>query len=136
MVDLDLLQAGNVWKYIGMEIIRNAEGQPGVHVRNSESLKQIYGSVHGGIIATAVDAAVAVAVNSAIGKDYGAATVELKVNFLYPVVDSDIFAFARLVKEGNLMVGTAEVFDNQGQLVAIGTATYKVRPLQASNGNK
>ncbi len=128
MVDLDLLQAGNVWKYIGMKIV-SRDGQPGVHVRNSESLKQVYGGVHGGIIATAVDAAVAVAVNSAIGKDHGAATVELKVNFLHPVTDSDIYAFARLVKQGKLMVASCDVLDDQGRLVAVGMATYMVRPL-------
>lgn len=130
MVDLDLLQTGGVWKYIGMEIVRNSEGQPGVHVRNAESLKQVYGGVHGGIIATAIDAAVATAVNSAIGKDYGAATVELKVNFLSPVSDSDIFAFAKLVKKGKqLVTATAEVFDERDNLVAVGSATYIIRPL-------
>lgn len=130
MVDIGALESGNVWKYIGMRVTRDGDGRLGVHVRVTDNLKQVYGNVHGGIIATAIDAAVAVAVNDHIGKDHGAATVELKVNFLRPVRDSDIFAYAKLVKAGRqLITGTTEVFDDRGNLVAIGIATYAVRPI-------
>lgn len=131
MVDLASLEAGKVWKYLGMEIVRNQQGQPGVRVKVTENLRQVYGNVHGGIIATAVDAAVAVIVNETIGADYGASTVELKVNFLRPVSDSDLFAFSRLVKKGRqLMIGITEVFDDRDNLVAVGIATYMVKPLK------
>lgn len=130
MVDLGSLEAGNVWKHIGMKIIRNLDGQLGVHVKATDKLKQVYGNVHGGIIATAVDAAVAVVVNNVIGQDYGASTVELKVNFLRPVSNSDLFAFAKLLKEGKrLMIGIAEVFDSDDNLIAVGIATYMIKSM-------
>lgn len=129
-MDLDLIESGNVWKYLGIKIVRDAEGRSGVHVKNTENLRQVYGSMHGGIISTAVDAAAGVVVNEAVGKDYAAATVELKVNYLLPVVDSDIFGYAKIVKKGKqLMVTTVEVLDDQANVVAIGIVTYIVKPV-------
>lgn len=129
-MDLDLIESGNVWKYLGITIVRDSEGRSGVHVKNTENLRQVYGSMHGGIISTAVDAAAGVVVNEAVGKDYAASTVELKVNYLLPVVDSDIFAYAKIVKKGKqLMVTTVEVLDDEANVVAIGIVTYIVKPI-------
>ncbi len=129
-MDLDFLESGNVWKYLGMKIVRDLEGRPGVHVKNTDNLRQIYGGMHGGIISTAVDAAAAVTVNEAVGKDYAASTVELKVNYLLPVVDSDIFVYAKIVKKGKqLIVTTVEVLDNRSNVVAIGIVTYMLKQI-------
>lgn len=125
MVELNLLQSSNVWKYIGIEIVENAQEQRGVRVKNTDNLKQVYGNIHGGIIAMAIDAAMGVAVNEAIGPDRSAVTVELKANYLRPVYNSDLFAFAKLVKRGKqLITGTVEVHDEENHLIAIGSSTF------------
>jgi uncharacterized protein (TIGR00369 family) len=125
MVDLNLLESSNVWKYIGMEIVENDSKQKGIRIKNSTNLKQVYGNVHGGIIAMAIDAAMGVAVNEAIGSNQSAVTVELKTNYLRPAFDSDIFAYAKIVKEGKtLLTGTVDVFDEKDQLIALGIVTY------------
>src|SRR5690554_3342637 len=125
MANLDILQSSNVWKYIGIQITSNEDGKKGVWLKNSENLRQLHGSIHGGIIATCIDAALAVAVNEAIGEEKNAVTVELKVNYLLPVVDSDLWAYADLVKVGKrLLTGTVEVFDNENNIVAIGSGTF------------
>lgn len=130
MVILNSLESSNAWRYIGMEVIENKNNpnQKGVRVKNTDNLKQVHGSIHGGIIAMAIDAAMAVAVNEAIGPDQAAVTVELKVNYLRPVFESDLFAYAKLVKHGKqLLIGTVEAFDNENQLVAIGSSTFMIR---------
>ena len=130
MVDLNFLESGNVWKYIGMKIFRDEEGRLGVHIKNIDELRQVYGAMHGGIVTTAIDAAVAVAVNNAYGKKFAASTVELKVNYLLPMVDSDLFVFATLVKKGKqLTVATVEAIDGQKKLIAVGIATYMVKAI-------
>lgn len=130
MVDLNLLESGNVWKYLGLKIFRDAESRLGVHVKNIDELRQVYGAMHGGIIATALDAAVAVTVNDAYGKEFAASTVELKINYLLPMVDPDLFVFASLVKKGKqLAVATVEAIDGQNRLIAVGIATYMVKPI-------
>ena len=125
MVELNALESSNVWKYIGMEIVKNDQNQRGVRIKNTDNLKQVYGNVHGGIIAMAIDAAMGVVVNEAIGPDQTAVTVELNVNYLYPVFDSDVYVYAKLVKQGKqLLTGTVEVLDEENHLIAIGTSTY------------
>lgn len=127
MVELNLLQSSKSWKHIGMEIIRNSEGKPGIRIQNSENLKQIYGNVHGGFIAMAVDTASGVAVNDSIGDNRGAVTVELKVNYLEPIGESDIYAYAQVVRKGNrLLTCTVEVTNDEGVLAAIGITTFIV----------
>jgi uncharacterized protein (TIGR00369 family) len=129
MVELNELESSNAWKYIGMEIVVNDQKQKGVRVKNTANLKQVYGNVHGGIIAMAIDAAMGVAVNEAIGPDQSAVTIELKVNYLRPVMNSDFFAFAKLAKQGKqLLTGTIEVHDEEKKLVAIGISTYMMQP--------
>ena len=125
MVDLNLLQSSNAFKHVGMEIITNDDNKIGVKINDSENLKQVYGSIHGGFIAMAVDAASGVAINNLIGQHRGAVTVELKVNYLNPVSGSDIYAFAQVVKVGKRIITcTVEVFNSKGDHVAVGITTF------------
>lgn len=127
MASLEALETSNIWKHLGIDIITNEQGKRGVKVINRDDLRQVHGSLHGGIIATAIDTAMAVAVNEAIGPDQYAVTVELKVNYLLPVVDSDIYAYANLVKAGKrLFMGTIDVLDEEDNLVAIGSSTFSI----------
>lgn len=133
MVDINLLAMGNVWKHIGLELVYNPDGNPGVRLAKNEMLKQYFGTMHGGVIAALVDAAMAVAVHNVLGKEQGAATVELKVNFLQAVRDSDLFAFAKVAKKGKqLLTLITEVQDEEDNLIAMGLGTFIVRPLGAS----
>ncbi len=126
MASLQNLELSNVWKYLGIEVVTNNEGKKGIKIKNSENLRQLHGKIHGGIIATAVDTALAVAVNEAIGEGKKAVTVELKVNYLLPA-DSDIWAYANLVKVGKrLLTGTVEVLDSENNIVAIGSGTFSL----------
>lgn len=127
MATLEALETSKVWRYLGIEIITNDKGQSGVKINNTENLKQVHGNLHGGIIATAIDTAMAVTVNEAIGPEQYAVTVELKVNYLLPVADSDIYAFATLVKNGKrLFMATVQVYDEEQNIVAIGSGTFSI----------
>jgi uncharacterized protein (TIGR00369 family) len=89
-----------------------------------EELKNGLGTLHGGVTSTLVDVAVGLAVIGQLGGQ-PATTVELKVNYLRPATQGRVLTRARLVKMGKtLAVGTAEVKDPHGHVVAIGTATY------------
>ena len=137
MASLEGLGTSNAWKYLGISVITNEQGKQGVKVTNTEDLKQIHGNLHGGIIATAIDTAMAVAVNESIGPNQYAVTVELKVNYLLPVVDSDIYAYAHLVKAGKrLFMGSIDVFDEDDNLVAIGSSTFSIITRQKEKVNE
>ncbi|MER7548225.1 PaaI family thioesterase [Actinomadura sp.] len=89
------------------------------------------GTVHGGIMSTLLDSAMACAVHTSLAEGAGYTTLELKVNFVRAVpLDG-----GRLVCEGTTVhvgrkVATAEgrITDADGRLVAHGTTTCLLFP--------
>lgn len=83
--------------------------------------------VHGGVMATLVDATVAGAIHSdaeAPLDEMEPLTIDMDVNYHAPVTEGEIVAGAELVQRGGtIAVGEAEV-RNDGELAASGTATY------------
>ncbi len=92
-----------------------------------EDLRNRHGSLHGGVTATLVDAAVGIAAHHHLEGKRLVTTVELKLNYFLPVTGGKVRARARLLRVGtSLVVGSVEVTDSQRRVVAFGTATYKV----------
>lgn len=89
-----------------------------------EPLMNGLGTLHGGVTATLVDVSIGLAIIGQLGGRL-VTTVELKVNYLRPATNGRVLARARIVKLGKtLAVGTTEVKDPHGHVIAIGTATY------------
>ena len=83
-----------------------------------------HGTLHGGVTATLIDAAIGVAVIALAG-GRPAGTVEMKVNFLRPGVEGKFRCRSRILKAGKTLVfGEAVVRDSHGRVVATGHATY------------
>jgi uncharacterized protein (TIGR00369 family) len=84
------------------------------------------GSVHGGVISTIIDSAMACAIQSTLPAGAGYTTLELKVNFLRPVImgSGPLRCEGRVIHVGG-RVGTAEgqLRDEQGRLYAHATTT-------------
>jgi len=87
------------------------------------------GSVHGGWVATLLDSCVGCAVHSMLPAGKGYTTVELKVNFVRPVMPESgrLRAEGRVIHVGN-RIGTAEgrLTDAAGRLYAHATTTCLV----------
>lgn len=113
------------WETIGMKEIELKEGRAEVQLTITPQLLQRRGSVHGGVLATLVDAAIGAAVRSTWGPHESSVTAEVKIHFLRPAVGSTLTAKSFLSHRGKTMaVGTAEVFDDRDRLVAMGTGTF------------
>ena len=111
---------------IGIEEATVDDGTAEVRVPYDESNTNNV-TVHGGVMATLVDASVAGAIHSAAEatlKEMTPATIDLNVNFHAPVTEGDIVARAKIVDIGRtIAVGETEV-RSEGELVATGKATY------------
>ncbi|QZY04201.1 PaaI family thioesterase [Halobaculum roseum] len=83
--------------------------------------------VHGGVMATLVDATVAGAIHSdaeATLDEMEPLTINMDVNYHAPVTEGEIVARAELVQRGGtIAVGEAEIH-NEGELAVSGRATY------------
>lgn len=79
--------------------------------------------IHGGATATLIDVAGNFAIIAAIGRDVP--TIDLRVDYLRSVRTGALRAVGRAVKVGRrLGVADVEVFDEAGQMVAIGRGLF------------
>ncbi|MGH7409896.1 MAG: PaaI family thioesterase [Candidatus Methylomirabilis sp.] len=112
--------------HLGMQTKR-IDGGAEVRLDIKEQTLNRGGIVHGGVICSLVDQAIGAAVGYAIGKGGRAVTVELKVNFLAPSTSGTLIAKGRLIREGkHLIVGEAEVLDQDGRMIAKGLGTWAI----------
>jgi uncharacterized protein (TIGR00369 family) len=84
------------------------------------------GTLHGGILATLVDSAMACAIQTTLPAGRGCTTLEIKVNYLRPVTEASgrIAAEGRVVQSGRrTAVAEAHVTDAAGRLVATASTT-------------
>lgn len=127
VVQIAKLASGSYWKHMGMKTIEDSDGKIRVVLEITDDLLQIYGNVHGGVIAGLMDSAIAVALNQKLDADEGASTVEINLNYLRSVNKGKLWAEGEVIKKGkNIIVGKGEIKDDTGQLVAFGTATFMV----------
>lgn len=81
------------------------------------------GQWHGGPLAAVIDTVGDFAVGMQLGR--GLPTINFRVDYLRPAVDTSLTAVARVRRNGR-SVGVADVdlYNDQGALIAIGRATY------------
>jgi len=83
--------------------------------------------LHGGVTATLVDIAVAMAVYHHFGRRRPITTVEMKVNYFRPVAGGTVYARAHLLRVGKtLCVGRVDLVDDRKRVVGVGMATYMI----------
>ena len=126
MANLDRLTTSGAWNFLGMSVVRNDQGQIGVTLKNTPQMRQMHGTMHGGLIATVLDAAGGVAISETLSEGYGVTTVEIKVNYLLPV-KTDLTAYAEIARKGSkLATAIVKGYDEDHNLVAIATGTYRI----------
>ena len=82
------------------------------------------GIVQGGIITQIADAAMGMSLMTEQQDGFANTTVELKINFLRPVVGGRLRAVGRVVEiRRTLLFGEADVFDSEDRLVARASST-------------
>jgi len=100
-----------------------------LEVQLEEKHLQPFGYVHGGVIASVMDAATFWAVFPQVKDGTGLTTVEIKVNFLAPIQKGKLVAKGRCIKKGKtLALGDATIHDAKGNLLGHGTATMMIVP--------
>lgn len=108
-------------------MVEDDDGNVGVVMELSSNLMQFYRTIHGGAIAGLLDACIATAVNHQISDQEGAATMEMKINYLRPVSEGRLWGKGKIIHKGRkIVVGQGEIKDDTGQIVAFGTATFMI----------
>ncbi|MQA01006.1 MAG: hotdog fold thioesterase [Dehalococcoidia bacterium] len=130
---LDLIDADGVpyWRMLGITV----ESAEAGHVRLRLPMRETLGTrrpdvMHGGAIASLIDAAAGAATASTRREDddtwAGQATTDLNVTFLNAAT-GDVIAEGRVLRGGRSLVFVGvEVHDTDGGAVAVGRATYTI----------
>ena len=115
------------FQLLGMKVVELAEGYARLTVPVEERMNSLIGSLHGGVLSSLSDAAVAMALLTVIEPDEKPLTVELNINYLRPVKGDQAIAEARIVNRGRtIAVGDVDITDKSGRLIAKSRATYMV----------
>ncbi len=85
---------------------------------------QPFGIVHGGVLATMIDTATFWSAFLRLPEDDGLVNVDLKLNYLQPVLTGRLTARGVCLRHGrSISYAEARVFDAKEQLIAHGTST-------------
>jgi uncharacterized protein (TIGR00369 family) len=101
-------------------------GQSRLLLQSRGELENSRGEIHGGVVASLLDAAMGVAVRSALMSDGGATTVSLTVNYVAPGRGT-LTARGRVVRQGRTLASAeATVTDADEQIVAHAVCTMRI----------
>lgn len=140
VTNLELLRRGMVGKgpragwaeTIGARIAEVGPGRAVVELHASAQHRHDGGVVQGGIITQIADAAMGMSLLSLQEPGMANTTIELKINFMRPVVEGLIRATGRVVAmRPTLLFSEADVTDEEGRLVAHATSTCLAIPRPA-----
>jgi len=124
-----LVNQSPYFSLLSMKIKDLGWGTSVLEVHLEEKHLHPFGYVHGGAIASVMDAAAYWAVFPRVKDSMGLTTVEIKVNFLAPIQKGKLVAKGRCLKIGKtLALGDATIYDGNGNLLAHGTATMMIVP--------
>ena len=111
---------------------RITEAEPGrVVVELDAGPKHRHGGgvVQGGVITQIADAAMGMSLATLQEEHIWNTTIELKINFLRPMVEGRLRAIGRVVEiKQSLLFGEADVVDHQGRLIARASSTCLAVP--------
>lgn len=126
-------RANLFWRYLGIEVEAAGEGWVRLRVPVRDELRNAAGApVHGGVLATLIDAAIGGALGtygSAASGGVDQATLDLNVTFIAAARGDVLVADGRIIRRGRTIAfGETRVTDGAGTLVALGRATYLLIP--------
>jgi acyl-CoA thioesterase len=114
-------------QFLGINIVNLKKGIAQLSLCFNKNILNREETVHAGIITSLADSAAAVAVLSTMGSGGRISTIELKINFLHPVKNSDLFAEAKIIHKGSrTAVGDVEIKTKEDRLVAKCLLTFMI----------
>ncbi len=123
-----VLESVPYWKLLGIKVRKAEKGYVELYLPFKEDLSQFRGHIHGGALASIMDAAGAIALIMLTDSKM-VVTIEMKINYLKPVTpdQKEITACAKVVQAGKTIgVSSIELKNENDLLVAVGLATFAI----------
>jgi len=114
---------------LGITFEEHHAGTSRCSLKMRESFLNPNGVVHGGVIYTIVDTGMGLALWTLLRPEELCSTIEIKINYLRPVVAGRLIAESRVVQRGSTVaVLESRVEDEAGKLVALATGSFHLAP--------
>jgi uncharacterized protein (TIGR00369 family) len=118
-----------IGKLLNFHLIDASKGKAVFSIKPEEYHYNPGNVVHGGVAATVLDAAMACAIHSLLPPKQFCTTIELKINYLRPIViktgslrgEGEVIHFG-----GRTAVAQGKLFDEEGKLYAYSSATFMI----------
>ncbi|MFA8438566.1 PaaI family thioesterase [Pueribacillus sp. YX66] len=124
----DLMLKNHFRQFIGVQIEEINEGTAVIALPFNEKLLQSANMIHGGVLSVLIDSVIGTAIRSVLNDDTFAVTAEMNVNYFRPAMKGTIRAKGKVINKGrSLVVGSADIFSEDGKLLATGRATYAIK---------
>ena len=112
-------------RLLGIELESVEPGIAVVSLQLNDQLKQNNGVIHGGVIASLIDTALALAILSVLPESDRVTTVDLTISYLRPLVEGKASAKARVIRAGKRVItASADVVGDAGNVAATALSTY------------
>lgn len=123
--------------FLGARLGRVGPGSVEVHLDVEPDHLNLFGTLHGGLIATVADTATGLAMLTSLDDGMTHVTTSLTVTFLAPGRSGAVTARGRVLKRGRRFgYAEADVVDADGELVARASATFILRRESGSGGGR
>ncbi|KAB2328357.1 PaaI family thioesterase [Cytobacillus depressus] len=111
--------------HVGFEIVHFEENNVVLKLNIKEYLLNANGSLHGGVHATMIDTILGMVIRSVTKTKI--TTTSLTIHYLSSLSDGEIFAEAKILKQGYKNVfAEGEIKDLNGNIIAKGIGTFKL----------
>jgi len=113
--------------WMGLSLISIGDGTSEIRLDLQPHHLNPGGIVHGGVIATVLDASIGLALRTKLGMDLNHVTIELGVHYLAPARAGALIGRGRAVRTGDrISYGEAELTSEKGRLLAKASATFLI----------
>ena len=118
---------------LGMRVAEVRRGYARLELDVRPGLKQPAGVLHGGASFGLADTAVAIAMRPLYGVEAVLLTIEMKINYLEPIVDGTVIAEAYVLRSSRRSAYAEVDLWAGGKLAARATTTYMIRDARPSD---
>ena len=127
ILDNPTLYEGTYLEFLGFKLIAWKDGYTKLEMPVRPEHRNTVGYLHGGIIASLLDIAGAVAGSYGVSEEFVSVTINLNCNFMSPHTAKTVVAEGELIRAtSSLFFAQAKLFDpEKNRLCATATGTYK-----------
>lgn len=125
---IPIINSSPFFSLLGIRLNELKFGQSFLELELKKNHLQLHGVVHGGVVATLIDAAGALATITQIDGIYSLTTLEMKLNYLSSAKQGKITAHGRCIKLGRTIGVSEATIRNEEKIIAHGLITLMTQP--------